>query len=643
MRINKQGSSKGFDFKTKRIGKIFGEYLLSDSEKWSRGDLVRATSWLEKIHPLVRKPSKSGVTKRETNRILPLYLLLLTIFFILGVRLVYLSLFRGEEYLLAAEGNRIVAETIRSQRGVIVDRNGEVLATNSPGFRVTADPGICFLRCHLTFLAEQLGVGEDPLKEMLRGGKERNLSSVILKGIISRDVAVRLEANMERLPGVLVEALPVRSYSYPYVTAHVLGYVGEISARELNEQSPLGYELGDWIGKDGLEAVYEDYLRGQVGRQVLEKDAAGRVVRELGKQEPQNGMIVVTTLDLKLQRHIYRALKKALAEAKSSAGVIIVSEIDTGTVLGLVSYPSFDPNRVEDFLGKRSRPLFNRAIAGIYPPGSTFKLITGSAGLEEGVINASTVITDRGSISIGPYVFKGWNPSGLGPLSFVDALAWSSDIYFYTVAGGYGSQPGVGPTKLAQWGRKYGLGELSGIDLPGEVEGIVPDPAWKEEVRGEAWFVGNTYHMGIGQGDVALTPLQLHMVTTAIANGGELLRPYLVSEIRGEEGEAVFFQEKKVRRRDFVGPKTLSLLKQGMRKSVTVGPTFTARTSPITITGKTGTAENPFGEPHAWFTAFAPYQKPKIAVTVMVEGGGEGTYTATPVVREIMEWWFLKR
>jgi len=639
----KRTSKTSVQFLSRGVGKIFGENFSFGSEKWSRGDIIQATKWLERIHPLVRRPSNVDVVGGETRRVLLLYLLSLFSFFILGTRLIYLALFRGEEYLLAAEGNRIVAETIRPERGVVVDRKGEILATNVPGFRVVANPQICLLRCDLTFLANLLKMKGDSLEVILEDGREANLASVTLKGRISRDVAVRLEANMEKLGGVSVEAVPMRSYPYPYAVAHVLGYVGEISTEELERTSPLGYKLGDWVGKSGMESTYEEYLQGRAGRQVLEKDAAGRVVGELGRRDPQRGNTASTTLDLGLQRYVYRVLEEGVKEAGSSSGAAVVSNVKTGAILSLISYPSFDPGKIDKFLVSKDRPLFNRAITGVYPPGSTFKLITGSAGLEEGVINASTVIYDRGSISIGPYIFRGWNPSGLGPLSFVDALAWSSDIYFYTVAGGYGSQPGVGPVKLAEWGRKYGLGEPLGIDLPGEAGGIIPDPEWKRKVKGEAWFAGNTYHMGIGQGDVGLTPLQLNMVTTVIANGGKLLRPYLVSEVRGERGELIFSQEREVRRSGFISQKTLELLKRGMRKSVTVGPTFTARTSPISITGKTGTAENPFGDAHAWFTAFAPYNNPQIAVTVVVESGGEGTYTATPIVRKIMEWWFAKK
>jgi penicillin-binding protein 2 len=617
-----------------KFGKIFGENIRQDSDQRGRGSIESATGWLDGLHPLLRRSqvhAESQVTG-EGTRILVLLVLLFLSLFVLGIRLTYLALFRGEEYFLAAEGNRIVSVPVYPDRGVITDRYGEVIASNRPGFRVVADPRISLDGADLDFLAEILGKEKDEVEGILREGEEVGFASVSLGFDISRDLAVKIEANEESLLGVSVETVPLRNYPYPLEFAHVLGFVGEIDPEELDERSLQDYDMGDWVGKSGLEGVYEDLLQGQRGKRVLEKDVVGRVVREVASRLPEKGSTLVTTLDLPLQQFAYQSLARWVNDSNGKGGALVVSDVNTGEILGLVSYPSFDPSSVEDYLNDEAQPLFNRAVAGTYPPGSTFKLVTGTAALEEGVVDRSTVIWDRGAISVGPYIFYNWQRSGFGPLTFIDALSWSSDVYFYTVAGGYGSQPGVGADKLAVWARKYGLGDVMGIDLLSETRGVIPDPEWKKSAKGEPWFLGDTYHMGIGQGDVLLTPLQLNMVTATVANGGKRLQPHLAFSYQVElEGVSKVASEE-----------TLDLIRQGMRKSMTDGPNRFGNSSVVAIAGKTGTAENPSGDPHSWFTAFAPYEDPRVAVTVLVEGGARlGAYhPSVRVVKEILEWWF---
>jgi len=612
-----------------KFGRLFGENISFSESQRGRGDLFWATSWLNQLHPLLRKSARRDQVGKEAVRVFPLFLFLLLGFFALGIRLTYLTLFRGEEHFLSAEGNRIVSTPLYPERGLITDRNGEIIAGNRAGFRVVADPRVSLEDADLDFLAEAVGESRAALEQTLRQAKEAKFASVSIKAGITRDTVLKLEANAEKIPGISVETVPLRSYPYPYEFAHVLGFIGEIDPKEL--EANTGYVLGDWVGKSGLERFYEKHLRGLLGKRVLEKDAVGRVVRELARQAPKAGETLVTTLDLPLQRLCYQVLEKWIRESSSSAGAIVVSDVNTGEILSLVSYPSFDPDKVADFLESPAHPLLNRAISGIYPPGSTFKLVTGTAALEEGVVNASTVIWDRGSITVGPWVFYNWQRSGFGPLTFVDALSWSSDIYFYTVAGGYGSQPGVGEEKLAQWARRYGLGEITGIDLPSEAAGTIPDPDWKKRVKGEAWYLGDTYHMGIGQGDVLLTPLQLNMVTAIVANGGKLVRPHLVSSPANSSGLTEVASEE-----------TLALIRQGMRKSMTDGPNRFGNSTAVAIAGKTGTAEAPLGNPHSWFTAFAPYENPQIAVTVLIENGARlGAYhPSVKAAKEVMEYYF---
>ncbi|HKZ34602.1 MAG TPA: penicillin-binding transpeptidase domain-containing protein, partial [Patescibacteria group bacterium] len=293
-------------------------------------------------------------------------------------------------------------------------------------------------------------------------------------------------------------------------------------------------------------------------------------------------------------------------------------------------------------------PLFNRATSGLYPPGSTFKIVTATAALEEKAVTSRTVIEDKGAISIGSYIYRGWKPEGLGNVSLREAIAKSSDIYFYTVGGGYGGVTGVGVKKLHDWAVRYGFGQGTNIDLPTESQGLVPDEEWKIVTKGEKWFLGNTYQMAIGQGDVLATPLQINMMTTVVANNGTLYAPQNVWKVRSPEGvESVFTTRETTR--NVASVDTLRVIQEGMRMAAQPGGTaYPFFTFPIEVAGKTGTAE--FGDPknrtHAWFTAYAPYKNPEVAVTVLVEGqygGGEGASVAAPIAKEIMQYYFLER
>jgi penicillin-binding protein 2 len=321
----------------------------------------------------------------------------------------------------------------------------------------------------------------------------------------------------------------------------------------------------------------------------------------------------------------------------------VVQDVKNGEILALVSWPSFDPtpfatgiseSEYQKLLTDPRRPLFNRAISASFPPGSTFKLVTATAALEEKVITPSTLIDDKGFIAVGSFIFKGWAPEGLGLVNLETAIAKSSDIYFYTVGGGYGSQRGVGVEKLADWARRLGLGAETGIDLVGEVSGLVPDEEWKLAARGEPWYIGNTYHMSIGQGDVLVTPLQLNNLVVAIANGGTLFKPFLVKDVPPE-----------ILRADVASAETLDLVRQGMRAAASPGGTaYPVYDFKVAVAGKTGTSETGGKEKtHAWFTCFAPFESPEIAVTVFLEEGGEGSHDTAPVARQILENYFKGR
>ena len=466
---------------------------------------------------------------------------------------------------------------------------------------------------------------------------------------ISRGEALKIEA----VGGEKTERLRMdvgRDYLYGRALAHVLGYLGEVSEEEV-ESGQWG--LGDLVGRTGVEEKYEETLRGQDGGVIYEVDTQGNRVRKLGGVKPLPGRDLRLSIDAQLSQVAYQSLE-------SRPGAVIATEVKTGKILVLVSSPAFDPNHItpEDLIDKK-KPMFNRSIGGVYPPGSTFKVVTAVAGVEEGKVDENTTYEDMGFIQIGEYIYKNWYYSQYnqteGVVDLVQAIKRSTDTFFYKVG------EWVGANKLAEWGRAFGLGQKSGIDLPGEVEGLVPTPKWKEKTTEEKWFLGNTYHLAIGQADLLTTPLQINMMTSVIANGGKLCKPTVIQDISDSGPKGFLRGETKCQSLN-LKPETLRLVKEGMKEACSAGgtafPFFDFRVlkkkqgsdeqsesgsyfSPQ-VGGKTGTAEfgDPGGRTHAWFTAFAPIDDSEIVVTALVEAGGEGSYVAAPIVKKVMEAWF---
>ncbi len=503
-------------------------------------------------------------------------------------RLFELQIVLGAKYRALAEGNRIKKEVIPAPRGMIYDRLGKSLVKNEPAYRlkkVDCEGADCFIE-------------------------------------ISREEALRIEASGdEAAEGLRLDI--GRDYLYGKALAHVLGYLGEASEREVEEDK---WQSGDLVGRTGVEEEYEEILRGQDGGVIYEVDTLGNRVREIGKVETFPGRDLHLSVDAELSRVAYDALE-------GKAGAVVVTDARTGQVMVLVSSPAFDPNhlRVED-LTDEEKPMFNRAIGGHYPPGSTFKIVTAVAGVEEEKVDGETTYEDVGFIQIEEYIYKNWyyNQYGRveGELDLVRAIKRSTDTFFYKVG------EWVGVNKLAEWGRAFGLGQKTGIDLTGEIEGLVPTPEWKEKTIGEKWFLGNTYHFAIGQADLLTTPLQVNMMTSVIANKGKLCPPKIKQSERMGECQDLGLKSE-----------TLRLVKEGMKEACSTGGTaFPFFDFSPQVGCKTGTAE--FGDPedrtHAWLTAFAPVDSPEIVVTALVEAGGEGSSVAAPIVKEVMEAWFSR-
>lgn len=420
-----------------------------------------------------------------------------------------------------------------------------------------------------------------------------------------------------------------RDYLYPQILSHILGFVGEVSSEELETSD---YQLKDMVGKMGLEKQYDQLLRGKKGGIIVETDAEGEVVRKLKKVEPQTGVDLHLTLDLDLQKKTAAILKE-----KGIPGAIVVSQPQTGAILSLVSYPFFDANNFRDFLDQPGQPMFNRAVAGLYPPGSTFKIVTAIAGLEEGVIDGQTLVEDTGVLEIErygqKYSYANWYFTQYGGkegmVDLVKAIKRSNDIYFYK-AGEW-----LGPGMLEQWARYFGLGQTLEIDLPGEAAGLVPNPEWKKLQKTEAWYLGDTYITAIGQGNLLTTPLQVNQLAAIVASGGQFCQPHLAQKDKDD-----FCHQLEIKKEH------LDLVKEGMKQACEEKGTTSAFVDfepPVAC--KTGTAEigDPQDRTHAWFTVFAPVENPEIVVTVLLEKAGEGSKEAAPVAKKILDYYFHQK
>jgi len=554
---------------------------------------------------------------------------------VLALRLWQLQVLQGDYYAQLADTNRLRVHRVPAPRGLVLDRRGVPLVTNRPAFSVSIlpmelrDPGRV-----VPELARLLGVPEQELWTRWERGRRRPFEPVRVRRDVGIRVVTVLEERRQELRGVQVEAEPVRVYPFGTAAAHVLGYLGEVSAEELEALRPRGYRPGDLIGKAGVERTYDAVLRGDDGEQVVEVDAAGRPLRLLREQAARPGNTLVLSLDWELQQEAERQLQGRL-------GAVVAMDPRTGEILAMASSPSFDPNRFSAGISERDwrrlsqdrrNPLLNRATASAYEPGSVFKVVTGLAALQEGRTTPSSRFLCPGYLQLGRWVFRDLQAHGV--VDFTTGVAQSCNVMFWTLG------RALGPQRLADYARQLGFGRPTEVDLPLEVAGVIPDPEYKQRTWREAWYPGDTLNMAIGQGFVLVTPLQVARALSAVANGGTLLQPRLARAVLSPDGRLVRTFPPKVQGSLRASPSALAALRRGLEAVVERGTGQAARVEGLRVAGKTGSAETPRGRPHAWFAGYAPADQPRIVVVVLVEHGYRGGLSAAPIARAILErWW----
>ena len=567
------------------------------------------------------------------------------VFLVLIARLVWLQLFQGDYYNSLAEGNRLRAIPLAAMRGVMYDRNGQILVGSRPSFMVTYVPTQGKMTDEeANKLSRLLNMPADKILE--KAGKVKNsYVPTVLAQDLTPDVVTKVEERRNELPGISVDVQPIRYYPYDMMAAQIFGYVGQIDEDDMERlKGEDGVSNVTQIGRAGLESYYDDVLRGKDGSRQVEVDASGSPVMEVERKNPVQGHNIHLTLDLNLQTALEKAMDAQIAQGIGVSGIAAVAvDPNTGAVLAMASRPAYNPNwftrgitesEWKQINGNPNHPMENRVIAGEYPPGSTFKLITGAAALELKKITPDEMIFDSGR----HWLVDMRNAGGeaLGWINFTEALAKSDNVYFYELG------RRVGIDKLAEYAKMFGMGKKTGIAMRGEAAGLVASEEYKEKNYHQDWYLGDTFNSAIGQGFQLVTPLQAAMIVSEVANGGIQYKPFIVSRIDNLDGTPykIFAPEQTGTLE--VSKTTLDLIREGMRnvaeESGTAGSLFAG--FPVQVAGKTGTAENSSGREHGWFVAFAPYDHPRIVIAVLTEQGGFGVSSSGPIVRAMLEEFF---
>jgi len=595
-------------------------------------------------------------------------LFVLSILFLLLVRVFYLQGIRGSDFLADADQNRQRILPIVAERGLIYDRNGIRLTENIPNFSLALIPqdlprSELGRHSMIKRLAEITSKTEEDIEGVLDEFGSYSYESIVIQENLAYEDALRIHIAASELPGIGILQGSKRLYALGSTSStaagdlsslsHVLGYLGKLDRDELDELYGEGYYPSDVLGKTGVEKTYETFLRGQYGKKRIEVDASGREQTTLAEEEPVPGSHIELSIDVHMQDRLEQFARKHMEEQEKTRASAIALDPNTGEILALVSIPSFDNN---DFSGGIShdaysayiededRPLFNRAIGGRYPSGSVIKPLMAAIALQEGVVDAQTSIPSTGGIRVGPWFFPDWQAGGHGPTNVQLSIAQSVNTFYYYIGGGYGEFQGLGVERVARYLTSYGFAEVLGIDIPGESFGFVPTREWKEDEMEEEWYVGDSYNLSIGQGYFLTTPLRMAYTTALVANRGVGNRPHVVRHIVDPiSEEKILVETPDVASKD-IDTRHFDTVALGMRQCVLAGTCRRLASLPAQVAGKTGTAQwNANKENHAWFTSYAPFDNPEIVLSVLVEEGGEGSGISVPIAYDFYQWWWQYR
>ncbi len=565
-----------------------------------------------------------------------------------------LQIIEGKDYSMLSERNKFTFQKIAAERGVIYDTKGRQLVWNKPSFDLVLDK-TNLSENSLKEVADILQVNFQELKNLV---DESDVQELLIARDIQLPILIILEARMGDLPGFRIQNNTVRDYRAGTAFSHIIGYTGKINREEFAE-NPDFYTIFDWVGRTGIERFDEEVLRKNPGKVRVERDALGNLISQDVVSLPESGNSLVLWLDSELQEKIREELEKKILELGAKGGVGVALDPKTGGVLAMVSLPDFDNNlfqqsseELSPLLQDSRQPLFNRAISGKYLTGSTIKPLIAASALEEQIISPQKQIYSSGAIEIPHrydpeivYKFRDWAVHGW--VDMKKAIAQSSNVYFYTIGGGFGDQNGLGPTKIKEYLELFGWGSKTGVDLPAEADGFLPDAEWKQRVFGEGWWDGDTYFLSIGQEYLQITPLEVVSAFSAIANRGKLLQPQVVKEIVDSQKNTIEAFEPKIIRENFIAPENLEIVRQGMRQAVTgenspLASAVILNSLPVPAAAKTGTAELGNDYFHNWVTVFAPYEDPEIVITIMVENVKGVQAAVLPVARDVLQWYFSK-
>lgn len=591
----------------------------------------------------------------DRNRITRLHTLLvvcLVLFAVLLGRMVYLQLWRGDYYAKQSDGNRLRQSRILAPRGIIYDSEGKELVNNLPGYAVVLQKQSSYKPETLQRLSNLLQMPVEEINAKIKASKNF-YEPIMLKNNLDQQMVTKIEEQRRYMPEVMLSVQPIRNYPYHELAVHALGYVGEVSAYEIEQGLFKNITQGSLVGKAGLEKTYDKYLRGEDGAFMEEVDVAGNVVKHYDSVQPVPGKNLKLTLDYQLQKELEEFTDKHLAYLRNSgiapgarAAAVIAIDPRNGAVRAMVSRPGYDPNWFVHGISSKNWnsinndtnfPMNNKVITGEYPPGSTFKIVTGSAAFELKKVGLNEPIFDGG---FHPMVPTMGNAGGevLGWLTFIKALAMSDNVYFYEL--GYR----VGIDNIEKYAHIFGFGERTGIDLEGESKGLVASKKVKRKIWDEDWRLGDTFNAAIGQGFNLTTPIQLSVMLSIVANGGTKYQPYLVDSIINSDG-SLFEKPKRAEGKHIdVSQQTIDYIRMGMSATTQEGGTASYFAGlPKPIAGKTGTAENSHGRDHGLFVAYGPVDDPELVVVCIVEQGGFGSVAAGPIVYKAFEEFFQEK